>query len=434
MTAYSGLVLIAALIGHLDLRRRLRGCFAHLDANRIIPHGVVYLLLVVQQMLGLSRLRDVSSVAGDPLLKRLLGLTVIPSTSTVSRMLCGQDARSVDKVHQLNRDVVIDRLVMEKLKTVTMDLDGSVQSTTGHAEGSAVGFNKKKKGARSYYPLFSTIAQTSQVLDFLHRPGNVHDHNGAPAFARRCYHAIRSALPNATIESRFDSAFCSYELLEEVDRLGIAFSCSVPFARWPQLKAQILSCTSWSQVNATWSICESTWKPESWPRGFRVLWVRKRRKIQQKGPLQLDLFEPRDYEFEYKVIITNKTQSGGAVLHFHNGRGSQEKLLGEGKQGTGLGRVATKTQRGNELFTMAAVFAHNLGREIQMVADRPTRSTSFKRPAKWIFRSLQTLQKRLFHRPGRLVRPQGRLTLKIAAQSDEQELFKHYMSALREAA
>ncbi|MFT5586937.1 MAG: hypothetical protein ACI9VR_004540, partial [Cognaticolwellia sp.] len=96
---------------------------------------------------------------------------------TVSRMLFGQDARSVDKVHQLNRDVVIDRLVMEKLKTVTMDLDGSVQSTTGHAEGSAVGFNKKKKGARSYYPLFSTIAQTSQVLDFLHRPGNVHDHN-----------------------------------------------------------------------------------------------------------------------------------------------------------------------------------------------------------------------------------------------------------------
>jgi hypothetical protein len=49
-----------------------------------------------------------------------------------------------------------------------------------------VGFNKQKKGARSYYPLFCTVAQSGQVLDHLHRSGNVHDSNGALEFVTRC--------------------------------------------------------------------------------------------------------------------------------------------------------------------------------------------------------------------------------------------------------
>jgi hypothetical protein len=56
--------------------------------------------------------------------------------------------------------LVLERLEKEALQTVTLDFDGSVQSTKRHAEGTAVGFNKEKKGARSYYPLFCTVAQT----------------------------------------------------------------------------------------------------------------------------------------------------------------------------------------------------------------------------------------------------------------------------------
>ena len=56
-------------------------------------------------------------------------------------------------------------MAAEGLSRVTLDFDGSVQSTGRHAEGTAVGFNKQKKGARSYYPLFCTVAQTAQVLD-----------------------------------------------------------------------------------------------------------------------------------------------------------------------------------------------------------------------------------------------------------------------------
>jgi hypothetical protein len=77
-------------------------------------------------------------------------------------------------VRSLSRDLVLDRLEAERFRLLTLDFDGTVQSTKGHAEGTAVGFNKKKKGARSYYPLLCTIPQLGEVLDIHHRPGNVH--------------------------------------------------------------------------------------------------------------------------------------------------------------------------------------------------------------------------------------------------------------------
>ena len=67
----------------------------------------------------------------------------------------------------------MDRVQREGLRRITVDFDGSVLSTRKHAEGSAVGFDKHKKGARSYYPLHCAIAQTGQVFDVLHRSGNV---------------------------------------------------------------------------------------------------------------------------------------------------------------------------------------------------------------------------------------------------------------------
>lgn len=83
------------------------------------------------------------------------------------------------KLRRLLRELIFDRLTQMKPARLTLDSDGSVLSTRRHAEGTAVGYNKKRKGARSHYPLFCIVAQTGQVLDLLHRSGNVHDSNGA---------------------------------------------------------------------------------------------------------------------------------------------------------------------------------------------------------------------------------------------------------------
>lgn len=196
LTSFGGLVVFQKLFETLDLPRRLKGCCRSIErsTNRCHSHAKLLQLLIVHLLLGYRKLRDIDFYREDPLVLEVLGLKRLPSVPTVSRMLREFDPTCVERQRELNRDLILSRLCDGNINRITMDFDGSVQSTSRHAEGTAVGFNKKKKGARSYYPLLCTVAQTGQVFDYLHRSGNVHDSNGAidlsdtvwRKFARSC--------------------------------------------------------------------------------------------------------------------------------------------------------------------------------------------------------------------------------------------------------
>ena len=261
------------------------------------------------------------------------------------------------------------RLVALGLSRVTLDFDGSVIGTGKSAEGTAVGFNRKKKGQRSYYPLFCTVAQTGQVFDVLHRSGNVHDSHGAKDFILSCIAVVRAALPGVSIEVRMDSAFFSDEIVGSLDVAGVEYTVSVPFERFTDLKAHIEARRLWWPGAAQWDYFETKWKPKAWKTPHRFLFIRTRVKEQHKEPIQLELFVPHDYGYEFKVILTNKPLGARKALVFHNGRGSQEGIFAELKSDNALGYVPTRTWVGNQIYLLSVLLAHNLGRELQMIAD-----------------------------------------------------------------
>ena len=93
------------------------------------------------------------------------------------------------------------------------------------------------------------------------------------------------------------------------------------------------------------------------------------------------LFIPYAYGYEFKVILTNKRLSARKALAFHQGRGSQEGIFAELKTDNGLDYVPTRTWVGNQIYLLSVLLAHNLGRELQMIAHPPSRTTLAKRPA-----------------------------------------------------
>jgi hypothetical protein len=430
LTSYAGLVVFQSLFQQLQLKERFRRCFAHLDVQPIFGLHTVMVLLVVHLLLGFRRLRGLDYYRHDPLVARVIGVRRLPDVSTVSRSLAAADAHSVAEVQRFLRSGVTDRLAAERFARLTLDFDGSVQSTTGHAEGTAVGYNKVRKGARSFYPLYCTVSQTGQFLDFLHRPGNVHDSNGASTFMQSCFAAIRTVLPKAVLESRMDAAFFSQEILAQLEADRVDYTCSVPFERFPALKQLIDPSAPWESIDAAWAFFEVNWRPLSWPHARRFLVLRQCKRKQHKGPLQLDLFRPVDYEFEYTVVVTNKTATAKAVLLFHHGRGGQEKIFGEGKQHAALDLIATKRLHANQLFTLAGMMAHNLTREMQMRVQPPVRTTAPKRPAHWNFLQLGTLRQLLLHLAGRLTRPRGQLTLTLPDNPTVRHDVIRYLEAL----
>lgn len=434
LTSFAGLFLFQLLFARLQLRERLAACFRHWQSSRSYSPTSIVLGLILHLLLGFRSLRDSRYYAEDPMIHRVLGLRRVPDVATVSRFLATADADSVAYLRLLNRQLVGDRLRSLDPRRVTLDCDGSVIGTGRCAEGTAVGFNRLKKGQRSYYPLFCTVAQTGQVFDVLHRPGNVHDSNGAESFLGACVEELQEALPKAQIEARMDSAFFSDAMVGRLDRLGVEFTVSVPFERFPQLKAQIEGRRRWRRLNANEAFFELDWKPKSWTQHYRFIAVRRCVVIRDKEPVQLDLFVPYVYGYEFKVLMTNKTTWARDVVRFHNGRGAQEGVFAELKSQGNLDYVPTRTLSGNQIFLMSAVLAHNLSRELQMAAHPRSRTTTSQRPPLWEFERLETLRRKLLQRAGRFTKPQGRLTLTMGVAPAVQDELLHYADALEIAA
>lgn len=413
LSSYAGVIIFQKFFQKINLRKRIAKCFRH----RKGCYGLqtIVMSLVLHFILGSRRIRDLDYYKNDPLIKRFLGLKKLPDVSTISRSLKDTDLESYTKFKAMGSELVLERIKKEKLARATFDFDGSGQSTQGHAEGTAVGFNKKKKGARSLYNLYCTVAQTGQVLDWLDRSGNVHDSNGAAAFMEDCFEQVRETKKDIVLESRMDSAFFSDEIIENLNNAGVEFTASVPFERFVELKGKIESRQRWRRLDDTWSYFEEEWKPDCWSQTYRFIFVRQKQKKQTKGPLQLDLFVPVSHEYTYKVIVTNKTCGVKTILPFHNGRGSQEGIFAECKQHTGMGYIPFRREISNRIYHAASIMAHNLGREIQMDSQPRVRTTTPKRPALWVFDSLGSLCRRIVQRAGRLTNRSGKWTLTMNA-------------------
>jgi hypothetical protein len=432
LTSFAGLVIFQPLFARLRLKERLKCCFTQGKGEPMCGMATIMMALIVHILIGFRRLRDVEYYREDPMVLRVLGLRRVPSVATLSRALHSANGAEYEHVRLLSRSLVCARIGQLAPARITLDFDGSVFSTRSHAEGTAVGMNKRRKGARSYYPLFCTVAQTGQFFDTLHRPGNVHDSNGADEFIPECLEAARAAAPGAVIESRVDSAFFSQNTAIIFEDQEAEFTASVPFERFPELKQIIEGRKRWHCIDDTWSYFESEWKPKSWPEGwnFRFLFYRRKSKQIHKAPIQLDLFLPNIYEYEYKAVATNKRVSAKKVLRFHNGRGAQEGIFAEAKTHASLGYIPTRTKAGNQLYMMAGILAHNLTRELQMSVSQTTRGTTEKRAPRWVFQHLGTLRHRLVARAGRLTRPGGRLTLTLSPNAAVQRDLIHTMSTL----
>lgn len=434
LTSFAGLIVLQALFNRLQLGDRLRACCAHLGARTSYPPHRIVLLLVVHIMMGFRHLQDIRYYRDDPMVRRLLNLCRLPDVASVSRALRRFDATVVERLRQLLRDLVLSALQRAKCARVTADFDGSLQFTQGHIEGTAVGFSPKRKGARGYRPLFCTVAQTGQFLDMHHRPAHLHDSNGAVDFLRHCLTQIRQACGRAVIEARLDAAFFGEKIVSLLDELGVEFTLSVPVERLATLKSQIEQRRRWRRVDAEWSFFEVDWKPKRWSRTYRVLLLRQRVRVQTKEPLQLSLFEPADFRYQYRAIMTSKATQARAVIAFHHGRGTQEKIFGEAKQHAALGWLPSKRKVANQIFTLCSMLAHNLGRELHMLVEKPRHRTRHKRPACWSFPTLATLRLRLFQRGGRLTRPQGQLTLTMSPNPAVQQELERCLDALTQAA
>ena len=216
--------------------------------------------------------------------------------------------------------------------------------------------------------------------------------------------------------------------------MGAKFTISVPFERFAGLKEMVEGRRRWRPMAGGLGYFETRWKPKSWNTRYRFIFIRKHVRCQNKAPIQLDLFQPIEYGYEFKVIVTNNKTNPRKVVLFHEGRGSQEGIFAELKTHCQMGYVPVKTRVGNQLYMFAGILAHNLTRELQMRLSPRARRTTAKRAALWCFREIETLRRTLIQRAGRIIRPAGKAILSMNSNERLEGELRHALATLNAGA
>jgi len=96
--------------------------------------------------------------------------------------------------------------------------------------------------------------------------------------------------------------------------------------------------------------------------------------------------------------------------------------------------VPVRTLSGNQTFLVAAILAHNLNREMQMLTRPRQRRTTEKRAPFWKFSRLETFRRKILQRAGQFTEPQGTLTLTLSANHAVKKEILGTLAALEKAA
>jgi hypothetical protein len=431
LTAHAGLAVVGDFLQSAGWVEQIRKIFAEREFDTDYGSFRMTLAVIGMLVIGGTRLAHLRELAIDPVFLRFARFDRLPTERTLSRWLKDISEGYRDRLRELLRDVAFSTWAHGQLRRVTIDLDGTVVRTGTSVDGAERGYNPHHPKDPSYFPLTAHLAQTGQILDVVNRPGRVNDAEGAVDRLRLLIDEVRSRLGNVPIEVRLDGAFCHAPVLELLTATGVEFAMKMPMWKWLDVRDRISERKRWAKVHASVDGFSLSLRLKPWKRTERVVVFRKRISGKPAKDFQLELFQPDDGYYEYSMVVTNKMESEATIWHFMAGRGAHEKTLGELKQNFAFGSVVTNDWDANSTWQLLSALTHNLVRDFQLQTGlAAARRNSRKRTYRYSFRSMRTLRFLLIHLPGRIVRPQGRSELRIAAATSTRERIESVLDAI----
>ncbi len=149
----------------------------------------------------------------------------------------------------LNAEVIAQILPRLGLRTLTIDVDGTVVSTGLQVERVERGYNPHRRKVPSYYPIMAHLAETTHVLRVRNRSGNAHDCKASLRFLRELWQQLSAfSMPRHQIRFRMDGAFFREDVLRWLTWREVGYAIKVPFCRWLDLQQFIKNAPGWTRV------------------------------------------------------------------------------------------------------------------------------------------------------------------------------------------
>jgi hypothetical protein len=439
LTSHVGLELMRRFLRGVGFFDALRDAEKRLRIGGDFSLRKLVLTIVAMLLAGAKRLEHLLFIGSDPLLLRLVGASRTPTARSLGRALRRMSWRTWPELDRLSTAMVRSGTQSLNLRRWTIDIDGTVLTTGLQVERAQRGYNPHQRKNPSYFPILATLAQTGHVVGHLNRRGNVHDSHGSAEFLRQTVATVRDKLgARGVIETRTDSAFFSRDYLATCDRHQVEYAVKVPMWPWLNLRGVVKKKaeSDWQWVDRKGGLqgLFAELPIPQWRRTERIAIYRKRIGHAPAKGKQLELFNPDDGYWEYSVVATNKTLELGALWHFQNGRGVQEKTIGELKSGLAFASIPTQTYSANTAWQKLNILTHNLVTTFQLQTTASEKPRSLKRTGLYLLRSIATLRFEWLNRAGRLVRPHGSPVLRLVDNNALRSKVEAITKALARAA
>lgn len=417
LTGYGGAGLLATFLQRLRLPQLLAE-LPELPATRRYPAGRFLLAQLYGLVLDRSRQAHIAELGSDPVFLQLTGLSALPGQSAISRFLRRLPAATPRALLEGNRSLVASmRQGFAGQDTVTLDFDSHVQTCLGRPQRSAVGFNRRRPGARSYKPLFAFVGETRDFVGGQFRPGNAPDLAGARALFDGLRRWLKQIGFCGRLQFRGDNGFYAGWFLEHLERAGASYAIVADLNGL----AWRLVGLEYRPLDREYAVAEFRHRGATWKRARRMIVIRRRLDPREpKRGKQLKLLEAEGYSF--RVIVTNLAAAPEEVWRFYNKRCNVENLIKEGRLGFSMDEVCSHHYAANALHNWLALLAGNLlgwfGEQV----------------LKWERRqSIAALREKLLRIPARLLRTGRRWVLRLSAHYPHLRLFLQAHQRLREA-
>jgi hypothetical protein len=388
-----GIGAVHCLVQKLGLARAINESVQVL--KRHLPyHESDHVLSVAYNILcGGSRIEDMEQLRQNTALLDALGAVRLPDPTTVgdftrrftqesilSLMECINTVRQ--QVWELQHGQSGREPGQPYFQEAVIDVDGTIAETLG---GCKEGMDISFKGIWGYCPLVITLANTGEVLYLVNRPGNAVSQSEAPEWLERAMavmepHSERICLRGDSAFSLtgefdgwddrgidfvfgMDSNRCFINLAEglaedrwqELERLPKYEVATKPRGRRERVKQAIVRERGYKNIRLRCEeIAEFWYRPGKCDRPYRVIAVRKNLSKERGDLVLCD-------EIRYFFYITNRTDLNTAeVVRFINGRGDQENLIEQMKNGVHAMKMPVDGLNGNWAYMVMASLAWNL--------------------------------------------------------------------------
>jgi hypothetical protein len=416
ITSFGGTGLIRRFFKRHQVESELEGGLV-IEGRRESRYSPAQLLISVLYgiFLGYSRPGQMKVLVKDQVFQKLAEFKGFPVQSTLSRFFSGLKVAVAHQIGQISfNQLLAFRRQFRGWFRMTLDMDSHVTPVYGKQQRAGLGYNPKKKGRKSYHPLFCFIGETRDYLAGLLRSGDHHTSYKAEEFLK----AILKKLPTSIkkIRLRADSGFFGVEFINLLISKKIEFYIAVPLQPWVQ--RQIASLTDWRSIGKGVEVNE--WSLLLGSTVLRMVVVRKKVKAGESPKKQLSLLKGCNELFDYQVICTSSFMDPEEVWRFYNKRACCENFIKEGIYGFGMDKVISHSYAGNYAYLELLMLGYNL---MNFFKEEVLKQKKVKE-------MVQSIREKIFRVPGKLIHTGKRWVLRLERTWYAQVEFKEALARI----